>query len=442
MSEIDFGLDGVRRNKALFDNTWYLSALLAAALVVVSWYLRLVETDVAPVIWGLAALGLAQYILNAQVARGDGRARLRRLTFVSQLSGTLWMTLAWHLFGGLEQPLFPLLALLPLIPAASILGYWQQQALTLALLAALLSGLVLNPDTNSFIAQRYGVDLLSAHPLPAWLPRSRSIFADVATSPAYDLMLTIALGVIICAVSSAARTVADMNARAAERVRALEYEAGRLQELTRQLITHAPTSEALVLSKSGRIINASDRFARTFGLSDAPGSFLLDAIEFAYPAVIKRLLLTGGEEIQGATVAGRAVVLRVCAEIMGDGDHQVAALNVDRCEDICWRGQVDAIEEPVFAINAGGEVAFLNRRARIVFGETAEGSPAMALFGEGSSRWWEIAPLESARRTLDRDGRRYLASIRRERLAESIGELSFVHLHEHEIETLHAAAAI
>jgi PAS domain-containing protein len=131
------------------------------------------------------------------------------------------------------------------------------------------------------------------------------------------------------------------------------------------------------------------------------------------------------------------VVLRVRAEIMGDGDHQVAALNVEKCDDLCWRGEVDAIAEPVFAINANGEVVFLNRRARTVFGDAAEGAPASGLFGERS--WWEIAPLESARRTVDRDGRRYLASIRRERVAESIGELSFVHLQE--IGSAHALAA-
>src|SRR6202007_2606025 len=105
------------------------------------------------------------------------------------------------------------------------------------------------------------------------------------------------------------------------------YETTRLQELTRQMVTRAPSPEVLVSSKSGRIVNASDRFLRAFDVSDAPGSFLLDAIEFAYPAVVKRLLQSGGEEIQGATVGGRAVVLRVRAEIMGDGDHQVAALN-------------------------------------------------------------------------------------------------------------------
>jgi hypothetical protein len=428
--------DELWSHKALFDNTWYLSTVLAAALVVVSRYLGLVQTDMTPVIWVLAALGVTQYILSSQAAPGDSRARLRHLGFASQLAGTLWMTLGWHLFGGLEQPLFPLFALLPLIPGSAFLGYWQQQALTLALVAALLSGLVLHPDTNSFIAQRYGIGVVSARALPQWLPRSRAAFADVATSPAYDLMLTIALAVIICAVSSAARTLADMGERAAERIRTLEYETARLQELTRQLITRAPASQALVLSKSGRIINASDRFLQAFGLSDVPGSFLLDAVEFAYPAVVKRLLLTGGEEIQGAAVGGRAVVLRIRAEIMGDGDHQVAALSVEKCDDLCWRGEVDAIDAPVFAINSNGEVLFLNRRARAVFGDAAEGAPAAGLFGQRS--WWEIAPLDSARRTLDRDGRRYLASIHRERVAESIGELSFVHLQD--IGSAHALA--
>jgi PAS domain-containing protein len=439
MNEADFRLDGLWRHKALFDNTWYLSTVLAAALVVVSWYLGLVQMDVAPVIWTLSALGFTQYILNSQAARGDGSVRLRRLAFASQLSGTLLMALSWHLFGGLKQPLFPLFALLPLIPGSSFLGFWQQQALTLALVAVLFSGLILYPDTNSFIAQRYGISIVSVHSLPSWLPRSRTAFADVTTSPAYDLLLTVTLSVIICAISSAARTLADMGMRATDRIRTLEYETTRLQELTRQMVAHAPSPEVLVSSKSGRIVNASDRFLRAFDVSDAPGSFLLDAIEFAYPAVVKRLLRSGGEEIQGATVGGRAVVLRVRAEIMGDGDHQVAALNIEKCDDICWRGEVDALEEPVFAVNSHGEVSFLNRRARSVFGEAAEGSPATGLFGQGASRWWDIAPLDAARRTLDRDGRRYLASIRRERIAESIGELSFVHLHE--IESAHAVAA-
>jgi PAS domain-containing protein len=439
MSEPDFHLDSLRRHKTMFDNTWYLSTVLATALVVVSWYLGLVQMDVGPVIWSLAALGFTQYILSSRTAPGDSRARLRRLTIVSQLTGTALMALSWHLFGGVKQPLFPLFVLLPLIPASSLLGFWQQQALALTLVAVLLSGVILHPDTNSFIAQQYGIDVLSAHALPSWLPRSRATFADVTTSPDYDLLVTATLAVVICAMSSAARALADTSVRAADRVRTLEYETAHLQELMRQIVTRAPVSEVLVQSRSGRIISASERFVRSFDVSDATGSFILDAIDFAYPAVIKQLLLAGGEEIQGATVRGRNLVLRLRAEIMGDGDHQVAAVHVETCDDICWRGEVDALDEAVFAVNAHGEVAYLNRFARELFGESAEGAAAASLFNENSPRWWDIAPLDAARRTVDRHGHRYLASIRRKRIAESIGALSFVHLHE--IGSAHAVAA-
>jgi PAS domain-containing protein len=255
-------------------------------------------------------------------------------------------------------------------------------------------------------------------------------FADVTTSPAYDLLLVITVAILAFALSSTARALVGVCARAGERVRSLEHELARLRELTKQMVTHAPSAEALVLSNSGRIVYVSDRFMQTFSLPDASGQFLLDVVDFTYPAVIRRLIMTGGEEIQGATLGTRDVLLRVRAETMGAGDFQVSVLNIERCDDIYWRGQVDALDDPVFAVNPGGEVVFLNRCALAIFGQHAEGLSAATLFEAGARRWWDIAPLDVARRTFDWGEHRYVASIRRTRIAESIGELSFVHLQE------------
>jgi PAS domain-containing protein len=115
---------------------------------------------------------------------------------------------------------------------------------------------------------------------------------------------------------------------------------------------------------------------------------------------------------------------------MGSGASQVTALSIESCDEMCWRGEVDALDEAVFAVNSRGRVVFLNRSARALFGEGVEGGAAAGLFDTGGTRWWDIAPLQSARRMLDRGDHRYLASIRRERVAASIGELSFVQLHE------------
>jgi len=105
-------------------------------------------------------------------------------------------------------------------------------------------------------------------------------------------------------------------------------------------------------------------------------------------------------------------------------------LNIESCDEICWRGALDSLEEPALVVNFRGRVMFLNRAALAVFGEAAEGIEAETLFDSAATRWWDIAPLECARRVLQRGGHSYLASIRRERIAPGIGDLSFVHLYE------------
>ena len=424
-------LDDIRQHKVMFDNTWTLATVLATALAVLCWYFRLTQVNIGNVICSLAGLALAQLGINSYTSRVTSKTSLQRLALSSQLAGTLLLGVAWHLFGGLQQPLFPLFAILPLVPAALVLGFWQEQLALLGLLVLLSSGVLLSPDTNSFIEERYGVSIVSHYTLPGWMPKSQIAFSDVSTSPAYDLVLIVTVGIVGIAVSTTARALVALCRRASGRVSALEGNLAQLLQQNTQLVTRAPTAEVLVSSATGGIVAASDRFVRAFDVTDAAGRFLLDTVAFAYPAVIRRLMTTGGEEIQGATLHGRELVLRVRAEIVGSGASQTTALSIEPCDEICWRGALDALDEAVFVVNSRGAVVFLNRSAARIFGATAAGITAAELFDTGGA-WWDIAPLESARRLLDRGEHRYLASVRRERVAESIGELSIVHLRERE----------
>jgi PAS domain-containing protein len=423
----------------MFDHTWTLAIVLATALAVVSWYFGLAQLDIEPVVWLSTALALVQMALSSWTQRAISIEQLRSLALTSQLLGTLLMGLSWHVFGGLQQPLFPLFILLPLLPGSLLLGFWQQQLATLALLFALISGLLLSPDTNSFIEQRYGISIGSVQWLPQWIPRSRVAFADVNTSPTYNLMLILGLAVAVVAVSTTARALVNLCRRSSEHLVSIESELSSLQDRSAQLMYAAPSPQVLVMVNSGRIVNASSRFLQAFDIQDAAGRFLLDTVTFTYPSVIKQLIASGGEDIQGATVRGRDLVLRIRVSVIGAGDSRAALLGIEPCDDVCWRGEVDTLDEPVFAVDARGHLAFLNRSAVSLFGAASEGSAATELFESGAARWWEIAPLESARRVLHRGSNRYIASIRRTRIAASIGELSFVHLHQRESD--HAVAA-
>ena len=421
-------LDELRRHKDMFDNCWTLATLLAGILAVLCGYFGLVQINVGPIVWTLSVLALVQLIMASQAYRVSTAAHLREYALASQFLGTLFMGVSWHFFGGLQQPLFPLFIVLPLLPAALVLGFWQQQAAVAGLLVVLVSGVILSPDTNSFIAARYGFSLEHWYSTPAWVPRSAMAFPDVNTSPDYELVMVISVGVIGFALSNTARALVGLCRLSAGQVAAQERELERLKESNLQLIARAPYASVLVAVGTGRILNASERLLKGFDIQDATGRFLLDTIDFAYPAVIRRLMHTGGEEVQGATVHGREVVVRIRAEVLGSGAAQLALVSIESCDEICWRGAVDAIAEPVFAINSRGSVAFLNRSARQLLGSDAQDVAASTLFETGEVRWWDIAPLDSARRILDWRGHRYLACMRRERVAESIGELSIVRL--------------
>ena len=427
-------MDELRQRKDMFDNTWLLAIVLSVSSVVVFWYLGLGQVDVAPVIWTLAALAVLQYLSSTHAASQDSARGLQRVALISQFLGILGMGTAWHLFGGIQQPLFPLFIMLPMFTGALVLSFWQQQMTLFALLGILLSGVLLSPDTNSFIEERYGLGLVSARWLPGWIPRSRVAFADVSTSPTYNLMLTGSLAVFAVALSATSRAIIAVSGRLMDRVRTLQDEVDHTRQVNASLVTNAPACEVLVTFATGRILQASARFEHEFsGALATEGQFLLDAIAFAYPVVIKRLMTLGGEEIQGAMVGGREVILRVRAGVIQAGESPIVRMSLERCNDIGWRGALDSLEQPVFAINSRGSVIFFNRRATDLFGPAAEAAEANDLFDAGTkARWWDIAPLESARRVLDRDGRQYLASIRRERIAESIGEFCFVHLHARE----------
>ncbi len=203
-------LAATRRYKAMFDNTWTLATVLAATQVVLCWYLRLGQISIAPIIWTLVALMVLQWFLGTAGSQVSSVRGLQWLAFGSQLLGSVLLAVGWHLYGGLQQPLFPLLIVLPLLPGALLLGFWQQQAAVLALLLILSTGVLLSPDSYAFIEEHYGVSALSAHPLPAWIPHSRMAFTEVATSPAYDLALTGAVAFIAIAVSTTARALVSL----------------------------------------------------------------------------------------------------------------------------------------------------------------------------------------------------------------------------------------
>jgi PAS domain-containing protein len=424
------------QRRMLFDHTWTLSTILATAMVVISWYFGFAQVDIGPVIWTLAALACMQFVLGAQTRAITTELGIQRVMLFSQTLGTVMMGVAWHEFGGLQQPLFPLFMVLPLLSSTLLLHFWRQQVAILLLLLLLASGVLLSPEANSFIQERYGLGIAVGY-IPAWIPRSRVAFADVSTSPTYDLVLVSSLVVVAIALGVTGRAMVGQCSRELARLTTLEGDLERMQRLNQEWIMRSPRGEVLVSTSSGRIVMSSQRFQDAYPVGHGAEGFLLDAIGFRYPDVVKKFLSSGGEEVQDATVGGRDVTLRLSAVVIGSGTSQMTRLIIEAADELLWRGALDALEQPAFAINSRGNVAVLNRPARAMFGTHVEGFSVGDLF-DTRARWWDIAPLDSARRTVTRGDQQFVASIRRERIADSVGVVTCVYLHERA--SLHALA--
>jgi PAS domain-containing protein len=421
------GSDTTYRLRGAFERTWLLTTLVATALEVFGWYFGLTQIDVEQVLVLLALLTACQLALASRT-RFASLPSLRAGVLASQLLGTALLGLVWHLTGGLQQPLFPVLIALPLMPAFFVLTLWQRFLTTVALVALLTTGLILAPESsNSFLVQRYGLhSFLPGR--PHWLPASHVAFIDVNTTSPYELMLVTTLAVVAVSIGATAGVIADLSARARERVRNLSREVARLQDLNSELVAQAPSAEILASSATGKIIAASARFTREFALSDYSGKPLLDAAGFRYPDVIRRLLSAGGEDVQIVTIEGRETLMRIWAVVVAGKDESLTRLCFERSDELAWRGAANALEEPLFSISANGQVIFPNRAAVALFGVSLDGRMAESLFDGSTDRWWDISPLDNARRIVRNGQNRYVAAITRERLATTLNEVSIVRL--------------
>ncbi len=418
--------------KRVFDNVWYLFIALATAALLIPWYLKLNPLDISPAVTALIATTVVQAILNGWARTITSAARLQTLATLAQMTGLIGMGVVWHLMGGLQNPTFALFVIAPMLVGPLVLSVWQQ-AVVLSLSGALLfSALMLSPTVNSFVDERYGVQLLHPGFIPLSIPRSRVVFPEVTTTPPFDILMLVNLAIAGWALNAASAAVTKLLSRNLHRHRTLQEEAARAGQLADDLIVEAPSPEVLVAPNSGKIIQSSRRFIENFQCSGTTdGAFLLDLIDFRYPAVIKRLMREGGEDLQAAQLNGRQVNLRIRASIISRTGAPVSRMTIEPSEEQCWRGALDAMDDPVVAIDCEGRICFGNRAAVEVLGPF---EPSQALadqdlgFDSDAARWWDIAPLDSARRLITARGRSYMATIRRTRVAVGVGTMTYVFL--------------
>jgi PAS domain-containing protein len=379
----------------LLDDLWLLAIfaiLLAAGL---PWLVSSFDIQFGAALLcllGLAGIHVGFTVLTAP-APGLHRGRKRVLALL-HAAGVLLVAVTWHFTGGIHNPAFLLVLVLP-VTGAIFLSRWQPYAIAvLAILAVSAVALSESPELRWYAS--------GLAPQAAWLTR---LFGDATggsepfpgfyAPPGYFLVLLEVFAVLMVACAFAADYLGTVFDRLHTDLAAARAEAERGQQLWAGLIEELPLPAALVDARTLQVVAQSAELV-TVSADDAPatGRKLTEAVQFSYPEVIEEL-------VNGTGGTAQHVVLRRGAElslarirvqhIPYKGRRMALILIEAMTEAFAVRAALDVAEQAIVVADAQDRVLAFNRPALALFSATRVGADAAALLAQPDSppRWWE-----------------------------------------------------
>jgi hypothetical protein len=384
------------------DDVWLLTLLAASLAAVLPWFLSGYRLDLASILGGLAALCALHLALAAAAVRPQHWLASGRALGLLHALGVVALGFVWLRAGGLQNPMFLLVFVLPVIGGIFI-SVWQPYV-TAVFASVVVSTLALShqPELRWYAEAQTGVrGWLSALPMAGGTTPFLGFFAP---SGYYLVVLeTFAVLLFGCAVTAAG--AAALLARSAVQTRTAAAAAEDAHELCSSLMRNLPAPALLVEADTLRVVQVSEQLTADFAITDVapPGAGkLLELLRFSYPEIVEQLITgTGGRERPCVVRSnGRLLATEVRVQhLMYAGRRHALVLIEDLTELLCVTAAFDAADYAALIIDAQGRVMGFNRAARGLFSGVAVGSRAGFLSQLASGeRWWE--PGLSGRRKL------------------------------------------
>jgi hypothetical protein len=357
------------------------------------------EIDFAACALGLLALAMIHVGFAVVAARMAPRLERRtRLLTTLHLLGVVTVAFIWQRAGGLQNPLFLTVFVLPVIGAVFI-SRWQgyvTAALSVVLVALMASG-----QAPSALAPPWHLPGLRA--AAEWLSSAGSLSggagrpfaAFYAPAGYYAVLLQVfAVAAFGCAVAAEyLRTVYDrLNAQVAM----ARSETLRSQGLWSALIEELPLPAALIDADTHEILSASVLAAGKWGTRGEAiaGREFFEVVQFSYPEAIETLIngRDGVEPLCMVRMGGQLLATEVRVRHLAQNGRRLALVSVsDRTEGFCVGAALDAAEHAALVVDARGCVLALNKPARAVFPEARAGGQLSTLVPQAGAGvvWWD-----------------------------------------------------
>lgn len=252
---------------AVLDVSWLLLLLLVFLAVGAAWFVRLLQVDMVVVSVSVLAYVLF-YVSVTGLVRRVGNPRVTLLgTGVLHGSGVLFLCFLWHLVGGIQNRVFLLAFLLPVVATGVVMRDWRPYAMALFASAAVTTvALAESPELRWYFSL-LGVPVTRlSWEAPAWMPgrpipfRGAEVFAD-------ELLVTLGMFAMFQVTAAAfSESSAALVVRLSDRLRTADELRAEMQGLF-QAVLHADPSPALIVYRdTGQVVYASQSFLNQFRL--------------------------------------------------------------------------------------------------------------------------------------------------------------------------------
>lgn len=379
----------------LLDDLWLLTIfaiLLAAGL---PWFVSSFQMQIGSALLGLLALTAVHVAFTVLVSPSSGlNAGRRRALALLHTLGVIVIGLIWHYAGGLQNPAFLMVFVLPVV-GAIFLSRWQPYvAAAAAALTAAGVGLAEAPELRWYAN---GVE-----PIGPWLLAHLGSRAAADTpfpgfyAPAgYYVVLLEGFSVLMLACAFAAEHLGTIFDRLHAHVAAARSDAEHGRELWSALIEELPRPAVLLEASTLQIVAESSALAEG-GWTSGPavGFRLPEVVQFSYPEIVEELVNGAGGMAPEVTLraGGSLRMARVHVQhVAYRGRRFALVLLEDRTESYAVRAALDAAEQATLVIDAEDRVIAFNTPALALFSSARVGADAAQLLArpELPGRWWE-----------------------------------------------------
>jgi hypothetical protein len=381
----------------LLDDVWLLTIVAILIATAVPWFLSGFEVQLGATTWGLLGLGAIHVAFTSVGAQTRAHTRWRSRGLAAlHLTGVIAVGYIWQHAGGVQNPMFLCVFVLPVIGAIFVSD--GQPYFTALLAIVVVSSVALGQVPE---LRWYASGLTRAGP---WLAR---LFGDPSAAGAapfsgfyapasYFVVILEVFAIVLVACAVAAEYLGTIFERLYSLVSLARAEAEGGQELWTGLIEQLPVPAFLVDVDTLQVVCASALATRTFCDDDEPvgGRSVFDALRFSYPDVVQEL-------IRGDDGIAEQVVIRVANEFrvaqvrvrhVAQLGHRFALVLVeDATEAFCVRAALDSAEHAALVIDAHGRLCAFNKPASWLFAGMSTGMDAAGLLPPDASagQWWD-----------------------------------------------------